>query len=555
MSATSPVRVVGRSLAGVGRSLAGVGRTIRLGWGRLSLRSRLLASVLVLVTLGLVVSDVAAATALRSYLVGRVDSGLANADGPAEHLLLAGRLFEQGAGQQVYGILGNADSYVALVSPSGQVQQYKSVGPTNQATPSPPQLPKSIGSGTSAPITLPAQNSRSAPWRVTANPIVGYDATLVIGASLAPVRSTTTRLELIEVLVSLGVLLLIGVVGRWLVHLGLRPLEKIGDTAGAIAAGDLSQRVEREDPGTEVGRLGLALNTMMGQIETAFGVQRASEERLRRFVADASHELRTPLTSIRGYAELFRRGAWARPDDLRNAMRRIEEESIRMGGLVEDMLLLARLDQHRPLESTEVDLAAIAADAVADASAAEPDRPISLDALGPVPVLGDQARLRQVAANLLANARDHTPPGTPVLVSARLEGAPGVAGVAVLEVTDRGPGLAPEAAARVFERFYRVDTSRSRGSMGAGAGSGLGLSIVAAVAEAHGGYVALQSVPGEGATFRVELPSRPRSGAPGEVDSEGEADRPGADQVGTDAGVSTRPGPSRWSELRARTSP
>ncbi|MGH9130876.1 MAG: ATP-binding protein [Acidimicrobiales bacterium] len=505
-------RVAGQRLGASGRTLAHVGRTIRLGWNRLSIRSRLLASVLILVAIGLVVSDVAAATALRSYLVGRVDAGLANAGEPAERLLASGGLFQAGAGQQVYGILGDADSYVALVSSSGQMEQSKRIAPSNQSPPSPPALPTSIGSGTSVPVTLRARDSRSAPWRVIAVPISGENATLVIGASLAPIRSTMSRLELIEVLVSLGVLALIGIVGRWLVHLGLRPLDLIGDTAGAFATGDLSQRIERQDTNTEVGRLGLALNTMMGQIEASFVARQASEERLRRFVADASHELRTPLTSIRGYAELFRRGAWERPDDLRTAMRRIEEESIRMGGLVEDMLLLARLDQHRPLESIEVDLAVVATDAVTDARAAEPDRPIALDAPAPVLLKGDQARLRQVVANLLANVRDHTPSGTAVLVSARVEGAPDVPGpdtrpLAVLEVADSGPGLDPEAATRVFERFYRVDTSRSRASLGTGAGSGLGLSIVAAIAEAHGGWVGVRSLPGQGSVFRVELPA------------------------------------------------
>lgn len=558
MSASSEIR-------SGGRHLANVGHTIHAGWVRLSLRARLLASVLVLVALGLVVSDVAGAFALRSYLVGRVDSGLMNAEQPAARLLDNGGLFGE---RELSSILGDTDGYAALVSQSGQVLRSTVVHPITQVTPSPPQLGTDIGASGSALVTLPAQHSGSASWRVTAYPVsvAGENATLVIGASLAPVQSTLNRLELIEILVSLGVLLLIGIVGRWLVHLGLRPLDKIGDTAGAIAAGDLSQRIERQDSETEVGRLGLALNTMMGQIEAAFVAGQASEDRLRRFVADASHELRTPLTSIRGYAELFRRGAWARPDDLRTAMRRIEEESIRMGGLVEDMLLLARLDQHRPLESSEVDLAVIAADAVADARATDPQRPISLRIGGPVPVLGDEARLRQVAANLLANARDHTPPGTAVLVSAGVERAPAapvgampppgegfrsangshtsegfrtVSGsdtadelrseegagtdearasgesvpewIAVLEIADRGPGLAPETASRVFERFYRVDSSRSRGSLGTGGGSGLGLSIVAAIAEAHGGQVSVRSAPGEGAVFRVEIPLEPGS--------------------------------------------
>src|SRR5207244_4041144 len=229
----------------------------------------------------------------------------------------------------------------------------------------------------------------------------------------------------------------------------------------------------------------------------AFAARTASEQRLRRFVADASHELRTPLTSIRGYAELFRRGAAEHPDDLETAMRRIEDESARMSVLVDDLLLLARLDQGRPLEQEEVDLVALASDAVDDARAVSPDRPITFQTNGPVTVTGDEARLRQVTANLLANARVHTPEGTRVhvRVESTQEGAR-------LEVADEGPGLDADEAAHAFERFYRADPARAR----AGGGSGLGLSIVAAIAAAHGGRATLDTGPGRGAIFRVELP-------------------------------------------------
>jgi two-component system OmpR family sensor kinase len=246
----------------------------------------------------------------------------------------------------------------------------------------------------------------------------------------------------------------------------------------------------------------LALNAMLGQIEDAFSRRAASEERLRRFVADASHELRTPLTSIRGYAELFRQGASERPEDLANAMRRIEEEATRMGGLVEDLLLLARLDQGRPLEQVPVDLFRLATDAVADARAVSPDRTITLTGDGPVVVTGDEARLRQVAANLLGNAAVHTPPGTPVHVRVLAED-----GQARLDVRDEGPGLPPGVGDRVFERFFRADAARSRAT----GGSGLGLSIVSAVAEAHGGGARLEAAPGPGAWFVVELPLAPQS--------------------------------------------
>jgi two-component system, OmpR family, sensor kinase len=275
----------------------------------------------------------------------------------------------------------------------------------------------------------------------------------------------------------------------------------MGETAGAIAAGDLSRRVEPADDFTEVGRLGLALNSMLGQIEHAFDERTKSEARLRRFVADASHELRTPLTSIRGYAELFRRGANARPDDLAKAMQRIEEAAARMGVLVEDLLLLARLDQGRPLEYESVDLTRVAGAAVDDLRVTSPERTVNFESNGAVVVNGDEHRLRQVLANLLENARTHTPPNTPIDVRV------GVAGDdALIEVRDEGPGMSAEDAARAFERFWRADPSRARESGGAG----LGLAIVSAITEAHGGTAEVVTAPGAGATFRIRIP---RAGA------------------------------------------
>ena len=293
------------------------------------------------------------------------------------------------------------------------------------------------------------------------------------------------------------------------VRLGLAPLERIAETAGDIAGGDLSRRVEPAGPDTEIGRLGLALNAMLTQIETAFAERASSEDRLRRFVADASHELRTPLTAIRGYAELFRRGAAERPEDLARAMRRIEDEAARMGLLVEDLLLLARLDQGRPLERGPVDLVAVAGDALADLSAIDPSRPVTFEHPDRLVVTGDEARLRQVAGNLLGNARVHTPAGTGVHVRLRAHD-----GQAILEVADEGPGLPSGEEGRVFERFYRADSARARtapsGSAGNGSaagGTGLGLSIVAAIVAAHGGTVHAGTPPnGRGAYFMVALP-------------------------------------------------
>jgi two-component system OmpR family sensor kinase len=366
---------------------------------------------------------------------------------------------------------------------------------------SPPALPADLP-GRVVEFTAEPEGRRGFPYRVQAGPAAG-GLVVAVAVPLAGVFETLGRLVLAEVLVGAAVLAVLAVLALRLVRVGLRPLDDIAATAGAIAAGDLTRRVRPAEPGTEVGRLGLALNAMLGQIEAAFAERRASEARLRRFVADASHELRTPLTSIRGYAELFRRGAASRPEDLATTMRRIEEEAERMGVLADELLLLARLDQGRPLDRRPVDLAEVAAEAVEQARVIDPGRPLELAASGPVVVLGDRERLHQVAANLLANVRAHTAPGT----AARVEVA-ATDGHAVLQVADQGPGMHPEQAARAFERFYRADSARSRGAGGAG----LGLSIVAAIAQAHGGRATVASAPGRGATVRVELPLPERAG-------------------------------------------
>ncbi len=322
------------------------------------------------------------------------------------------------------------------------------------------------------------------------------------GDVLVVAMRTTTSTELVDrvrnvALVS-GVVALLAVAALSVraVRRGLRPLAGISETAAAIGAGDLTRRVAGAGAPTEVGRLGDSLNAMLAQLEAAFRDRGLSEDRLRRFVADASHELRTPIATIRGYAELFRRGAGDRPADLDLAMRRIESESERMGALVDELLLLARLDQGRPLDRDPVELTGLAADAVADALTARPDHVVDLHYSGPVTVLGDRARLRQVLDNLLSNVAHHTPPGTRADVSVRTEGAH-----AVVEVADDGPGLPDGEHRRVFERFYRATTARPDHT-----GAGLGLSIVSAVAVAHGGGAAVGPTPGGGATFTVTLP-------------------------------------------------
>jgi two-component system OmpR family sensor kinase len=296
--------------------------------------------------------------------------------------------------------------------------------------------------------------------------------------------------------VTLAVLAALVLLALWVVRIGLRPLREIEQTAAAIGAGDLSRRVDRAEPSTEIGRLGLALNAMLGQIETAFRAREASEARLRRFVADASHELRTPLAAVRAYAELFRRGAASRPNDLERAMGGIGRESERMSLLVDDLLLLARLDEGRPLEREPVRFEEVVGEAVETARTVDPSRPIELDA-SPAVVLGDRDRLRQVVDNLLSNVRSHTPADSPTRVRVGRNGTN-----AVLEVEDSGPGLSDEELEQVFERFHRGDPSRTRST----GGVGLGLSIVSAVAEAHGGSASARSTPGTGTTFVVTLP-------------------------------------------------
>jgi two-component system OmpR family sensor kinase len=320
---------------------------------------------------------------------------------------------------------------------------------------------------------------------------------VVFAIPIDDVLSTLNQLLVQELLISAAVVGATAVLALLIVQIGLRPLRRMGAIAGTIAAGDLSRRVEPATPRSEIGRLGLALNAMLSQIEAAFAERKASEQRLRRFIADASHELRTPLTSVRGYSEMLRRGASESPSDAELARRRIEEESVRMSTLVDDMLLIARLDQGRPLETKPVDLQAIAQDAVDDARVVAPLREITLHASEPVVVNGDDPRLRQVMGNLMRNALVHTPTRTPIEVEVSTEDS-----VARISVTDHGPGLPDEDAHRIFEPFYRADPSRSRDSGGAG----LGLSIVSAVVAAHGGRVQVRETSGGGATFEVELP-------------------------------------------------
>jgi two-component system OmpR family sensor kinase len=437
-----------------------------------------------LVAVGLLIADVVTYRALASSLSQRIDEQLRSAQAFAPFVLHEGG-GGPGPGAGVTPPLG---TYVAILDGSGDALQQRFFGyGTSPAVPwLPPGLPGSTSDGTGT-ITFTTSSDDGTSYRGIAFGPQPGQGTLVVAIPTTEAEATLRRLVGIELLVTAGVLLGVGLLAAWLVRVGLRPLDDIGQTAGAIAAGDLSKRVEPDDDRTEVGRLGRSLNAMLAQIEAAFEERRASEARLRRFVADASHELRTPLTSIRGYAELFRRGADERPEDLARSMSRIEAEAERMGILVDDLLLLARLDQGRPLEREHVDLARIAADAVDAARVIDGERPLDVEAPERAPMIGDALRLRQVVDNLLDNARVHTPAGTPIHV--RVSHTDGETCVVV---ADEGPGMEAEIAARAFERFYRGDPARARSTGGAG----LGLAIVAAIVEAHGGTVAVLDEPG-----------------------------------------------------------
>jgi two-component system, OmpR family, sensor kinase len=467
-----------------------------------SLRARLLITSVVLVAAGLLVANVATYRLLSNFLLNRVDDQLVAAQGPIlDSLQFEGDIPDH----PTPTFLVPPGTYAEVRNGSGAPLVWKFFGYESEADQR-PVCPRNLPGSTSSPTQGPRFFTTTADggdptYRAVAAALSPGPGTLIVAIPLTEVSATLDRLLGVELVVSGIALLLVAGFALWLVRLGLRPLAGIGATAGAIAAGDLSRRVEPATERTEVGRLGLALNAMLAQIEAAFEERRASEDRLRRFVADASHELRTPLTSIRGYAELFRRGADSRPEDLAKSMQRIEGEAARMGVLVEDLLLLARLDQGRPLEREQVDLARIVEDAVDSARAVEPDRPIDLELHGPTSVIGDEGRLRQAVDNLLDNARVHTPASSRVRVTLGSD-ADSDASSVLLSVADEGPGLTSDVATRAFERFYRGDPSRSR-SMG---GAGLGLSIVAAIVEAHGGTVTVRSEEGAGATFEVRLP-------------------------------------------------
>jgi two-component system OmpR family sensor kinase len=466
-----------------------------------SLRARLLAALLALTAVGLLLLGGITYVEQRSFELTRLDDQVRGA-----LPLVEGVVNEQSAGSEPRQPddgnrppAGGGPEPVLPVGTYGEVrdasgQTASHVFSYGQDITADPKLPRDIPLG--RVFTVSGQNGDENSYRVYANH-ARDGAIAVVAAPLSEIDSRLNRLLAVESLVIVAVLLVLGSVAWAVVRVGLLPLDRMGHTAGAIAGGDLSQRVESADPRTEVGRLGIALNAMLDRLEKAFRQREASEDRLRRFLADASHELRTPLASIRGYAELFRMGATRSPEDVDKAMRRIEDEAARMGVLVEDLLTLARLDEIAETPHTRVDLRALAEDAVSDARATAPDREIALRADRSAAVLGDAHQLRQVLGNLLRNALVHTPAGTGIEVSV----ANGDGRVR-LRVRDHGPGLPTGDADALFERFWRAEGGRERGR----AGAGLGLAIVAAIVDAHDGEVGAANAPDGGAVFSVSLP-------------------------------------------------
>jgi two-component system OmpR family sensor kinase len=467
----------------------------------LSLRAGLVLALVALVALGLVGAGAASTAALSSYMVGELDQRLIGLGRNVVARGLPARLVPPNAPPPA-PLLPSA---FVLVVTDGSGNAVTTVDTFLSGGDPMPAFPhwdvETVRAHGREPVSVNSVESDGPRWRLVALPLADGSGSVLVASGLHDVDATLRRLVLLSVLIGTVVLLLVAALAHRVVRRSLRPLSEVETTAEAIAAGEFSRRVPDADPRTEVGRLGRALNVMLGRIEVALHVQRKSEasarqseDRMRRFVADASHELRTPLTSIRGFAELYRQGA---ASDVGRLMERIESESERMGVLVNDLLMLARMDEERVPVRAPVDLVGLAADAAHDARAVEPGRPVLLDAPEFVVVSGDEHQLRQVLANLVGNALHHTPSATTVTVRVRADGAD-----ALIEVIDEGPGLGPEHADRIFERFYRADASRSRAS----GGSGLGLSIVAAIAEGHGGRAEVETAPGKGALFRVRIP-------------------------------------------------
>jgi two-component system OmpR family sensor kinase len=460
----------------------------------LPLRVRLVALLVSLLLVALALTSIATSALMRRQLMDSADRDLRAAVIPT--------LLSQLSGHRDQGDIPT--NYAVLYMPTDGTSAPRYFGPTGELLrPNIPNLASTNPRLDLRPFTVNSINGEMR-WRVVAGMLGNGSATIAVAVPLRGVDTTVQRMLNFTILIGLAVIASCALLGWYGVRRAFRPLTQIEDTAAAIAAGDLSRRIPEPVAQDEVASLSRSLNAMLAQIEQSFALREASEERMRQFVADASHELRTPLAAVRGYAELYRQGAVTEPEDVSGTMRRIEDESIRMGGLVNDLLLLTRLDRQRPLERGPVDLTVLAADAVQDARALDPTRQVRVVGLSgdlqPTTIEGDEAKLRQVVTNLVGNAVNHTPPGTGIEIAVGSDAR----GHARLEVRDHGSGVDPVKARKVFERFYRADPSRVRGN---GGGNGLGLAIVAAIVSAHDGQVGVAATPGGGATFVVDLPT------------------------------------------------
>lgn len=471
------------------------------------LRARLVAIISLLLAAGLGIAGIATTTVVSNFLVKQVDDELHTS---AVGLALATGVPQPGAGQGL-----PSDYYVRVISENGDVISNRTdAAVTRYGVPDLPAMTYDQAADSKGePFTVSSSSvaSKSESWRVVALTArinaTGEPAVVYVALPMVGLDRTVSILTRTLVLSGLGIVLLGGLTAWMLVERSLRSLRSVEHTAAQIAAGDLTQRVPEAPPGTEMGSLAASLNAMLTQIERAFAAQEASEVRMRQFVSDASHELRTPVATIRGYGELYRMGALDTTDKVDDTMFRIEDAARRMGTLVNDLLVLARLDEGRPVAREDVDLAALARDSAQDLHALDPTREVAvvpLEADGDDPpdtlvVEGDADRLRQVLTNLIGNVARHTPAGTPVEIAL---GVRPDESTAVLEVRDHGPGLTEEQGRRIFERFYRADSSRTRES----GGSGLGMAIVAAIVGTHGGHVEVAATAGGGLTVRLMLP-------------------------------------------------
>ena len=465
-----------------------------------SLRNRLTVGVLILSAFGFAGAGFGAQALLQDYLIHQVDDQLLSVVGG-----VADRLDQAGIARDDDDQAARAATPLNRVPTSISVTVLDPFGNlvggiggdfnSNQITDYVKGLlPGQVAAFGAKPFTVEAPG---ADFRVATTVLPSSLGSVIVAQSLNDFDKTTHQISIVFLIIGGIVLLFIAFASRQVIKLSMKPLKKIEETAEQIAAGDLSARLENFEPDTEVGRLSTSLNTMLSRIEESFAARAESDSKLRRFVADASHELRTPLTSIRGFAELHRQGAVPEGEKTKELISRIEKESMRMGYLVEDLLLLARMDQSRELVLVDLDLSSLVTEAVTSAQAAGPDHPITSEIAHNIHTQGDADKVYQVVTNLLANARAHTPAGTAIHVStyATKDGS-------YVSVADNGPGLSTEDQLHVFERFYRVDSSRQRSSDD---GSGLGLSIVDEVMKAHGGTVSVASEPGKGATFTLHF--------------------------------------------------